>query len=607
MATNTSKLSPTELDFDLIKAELKRYLKSQDEFTEYDFEGSAMNVLMDVLSYNTHMNAFMANMMANEMFLDSASIRTSVVSKAKEIGYVPRSVRTSKSNVNISVDNIAGSPLYVVMDAGTQFNNNFDIIFSTKEDILLYPDENIAGRYNGKDVDIYEGRYNTFSYEIDTNNIDQQLIIPSVDVDTSTLKVIVQPDKNSSIKEEFFLNDDLNLLKPDSNVYFINETPEGFYEITFGDGILGKKLINGNYVTFTYIISISKEEANNIDSFNPYQKIGGSGDIEITVIEPSYGASEKENIESIKFLAPKMYQSQKRAVTTEDYEAFLLYEYPWIETINSWGGEYNDPPIYGKIFFSIKPKHTEFLSNKLKEEIKENLIKNYNVVTVVPEIIDPDYIYINIISNVYYKQSKTLFSSGELVNMITDNIYSYFEKTTEKFKMDFKFSPLVTKIDATDDSIDSSLTDIKIHKRIYPIVNLSQTFTLKYNNSLMPNTIESSHFNIEDKVFKNISLESKIEDDGNGNLKLIYVNTDRIIDNNIGNVDYEKGIITFTIFPYELPIDTLDIRMYATPKSKNIKSGYNQIIVPDDSSYNQDVNRIQGISITMNNIDTEER
>jgi len=605
MATNTSKLSPTELDFDLIKAELKNYLSSQDEFSEYNFEGSALNVLMDVLSYNTHMNAFMANMMGNEMFLDSSSIRQSVISKSKEIGYTARSIRTAKSVVDIHVDNVTGSPLYITMNAGTQFNTSHDIIFSTKEDMLLYPNGNIVGRYSIKNIEIYEGRYATFSYEIDTSNVDQRIIIPSVDVDMSTLRITVKPDKNSTEIVEYFLNDDLNRLKPDSLVFFTSEIPEGYYEITFGDGVLGKKLINGNYVTLHYIISIEKEIANNIDRFLPYQRIDGYSDIVIDVIEPAYGAAEKESIESIKFLAPKMYQSQRRAVTTQDYEAFLLADYPWIDTINSWGGEYNDPPIYGKVFFAIKPKHTEFVSNKLKEEIKETLIKEYNVVTIVPEIIDPDYIYVNTDTDIFYVNSRTTLSESRMVEMATETIYKYFDDTTGKFKMDFRFSPMTTKIDDTDQAFDSSLSSIMIHKRIYPIIDLSQTFNLKFNNAIEPNTIESTYFNIEDEVFKGITLESVIKDDGNGKLKLIYVNTGVIINNDIGNVNYETGEMTFTIFPYNLPVDTLDIRIYATPNSKNIQSGYNQIIIPDESAINHDVNRKQGVVVRMNDVEIE--
>jgi len=603
MATNTSKINVTELDFDFIKTSLIEYLQSQEEFSDYNFEGAALNVLMDILSYNTHMNAYMANMMANEMFLDSGSIRQSVVSKAKEIGYTPRSVRSSKAIVNVYVNNVAGNPINIIMDAGTIFDTSFKYTFATKEKYTLYPTENDPTTYVVNDVLLYDGNYIEYHYTVNKSDPDQRFIIPSNNVDTTTLKVFVQPDKNSSEIEEYFLNDDINRLKPDSKVYFLHETPEGYYEVTFGDGILGQDVINGNYITLSYIIAVGKQKANYIDKFIPLESIGGYGSYYIETVEKSFGGSEKESLNDIKFLAPKMYQSQKRAVTTQDYETFLLHNYPWIDTINSWGGEYNDPPIYGKVFFAIKPQHTEFVSPKLKQQIIDDLIKNYNVVTIVPEILNPDYIYINIDATVFYIKSQTIQSESELISKTMQTIYQYFADTTEKFKMDYRFSPMITKIDNTDLSFDSSLADIYIHKRIYPIVNSSQTFNLKFNNPLKPGTIYSSYFNIEDN--SNIVYETIIKDNAKGTLSLIYVSNNIVVDNDIGNVDYEKGTITLTIFPYSIPPDTLDIRIYATPLHKNIISGYNQIIIPDNSPVNYDINRLQGIKINMKDIEIE--
>jgi hypothetical protein len=605
MNSNTSKINVSELDFDYIKTELINYLKSQEEFSDYNFEGASLNVLIDILSYNTHTNAFMANMMANEMFLDSGSIRQSVVSKAKEIGYTPRSVRSSKAIVNVYVNNVAGNPMEIVMDSGTLFDTSFNYTFATKESYTLYPSETDPTTYVVNDVELYEGNYVTFHYTVDLNDPDQRFIIPSENVDMTTLRVFIQPDKDSSQIEEYFLNDDINRLRPDSNVYFTHETPEGYFEVTFGDGVLGRKPINGNYITLSYIISTGKQNANYIDKFIPLETIGGYGSYYIEVVEPSFGGSEKESLDDIKFLAPKMYQSQMRAVTTQDYEMFLLHNYPWIDTINSWGGEFNDPPIYGKVFFAIKPKHTEFVSSKLKQKIIDDLIKNYNVVTIVPEILDPDYIYINVDCTIFYIKSNTIESESELITKATNTIYKYFEETTEKFKMDFKFSPLISKIDETDKSFDSSLSNIYIHKRIYPITNISQTFELKFSNQLKSGTIYSSYFNIEDKKEKDLTYEAVIKDDGKGRLQLIHVSTDIIINDNIGHVDYETGNISITIFPYSLPPDTLDVRIYATPKYKNIISGNNQIIVPDKSPVNYDVNRSQGVHVTMKNVETK--
>lgn len=605
MSTNTSRISPCELDFDLIKQSIIDYLSSQSEFQGFNFEGSSLNVLMDILSYNTHMNSYTANVSANEMFLDSGSIRQSVVSKAKEIGYTPRSVRSSKASINISVPDVTGNPQYITMSAGTLFETDFSYVFSTNEEHLLFPSISAPTTYVKENIDIFDGNYVEFGYTVNTALENQQFIIPSVDVDMSSVRVFVKPDKGSSSIDEYFINDDVNRLKPDTKVFFIHETPEGFFEITFGDGILGNKLINGNYIKLTYIVASGKASANNITTFNPVIRIDGYTGYSITTIEPSYGGAEKESLEDIKFLAPLMYQSQRRAVTTQDYETFLYHDYPWIDSMNIWGGEFNDPPIYGKIFFAIKPKHTEILSNKLKEQIKTDIIKKYNVVTIVPEIIDPDYIYVNVDTDVYYSRSKTVISSSQLASMVSSTIYTFFNDTTKKFKMDFRLSQMATKIDDTDISFDSSLSNIVIHKRIYPIVNARQTFELKFNNALLPNTIETSYYDTEDVNVSGVKIETVIKDDGAGKMQVVQVSNGVIINADAGTANYDTGTISITLFPYSLPIDTLDVRIYATPKSKNVISGYNQIILPDDTPINIDVNRKQGVTVRVNAIDVK--
>lgn len=598
-----STINVTELDFDFIKQDIIDYLKSQEEFSDYNFEGSALNVLIDTLAVNTFKNAYMANMLANEMFLDSASIRESVVSKAKEIGYVPRSCRASKALVTIEIKNVAGSPSYISMEAGTSFDTPSGNKFTTEREHLLYPRSSDPTTYYIENVTIYDGNYVEYHYTVDYNDPDQKFLVMSDVADISTLRVFVQENKNSTNIEEYFLNDDLNRLKPDSKIYFVNEHASGNYEITFGDGILGKKLLNGNYITLSYVVSSGREKANFENTFIPIEDISGYGDINIITQEASYGGAEKENIENIKFLAPRMYQSQKRAVTVEDYETFLLHEYPWIESINSWGGEYNDPPVYGKVFFAIKPKNTSFVTTRMKKEIINDLIKKYNVVTIIPEIIDPDYIYVNIDTSVYYRKSKTIKDDSQLVTETINTIIKYFNDTTQKFKMDFKFSPMVSRIDNTDDSFDSSLTDIKFHKRIYPKINMSQTFEIQFNNEINKNSIISTIFNVPDKTQSEVYHKTYFMDDGNGIINLIRASDNSIFIRDIGIVDYNKGYISVTIFPYQIPSDTLDIRIYATPTQKNIKSGYNQIIVYDESPINIDVMRLQGIQVKMINIE----
>lgn len=604
------KSNVVELDFDLIKDDLKEHLRGNAVFKDFDFEGAGINLILDVLAKSDHFVAYMANMMGNEMFIDSADIRQSVVSKAKELGYIPRSARASKATINLILKSVqdvvpagggpAAQPAYVEIAPGTQFTTSTGLIFSTNDTHLLYP-TGVYGEYRKDGIDIYDGRLIDFEYVVDSGIPDQKFIIPDVDADTSTLSVVVKPSTVSTEKTVYRLNDDVNYLTSGSTVYFLHETPEGYFEVTFGDGILGKKVSNGNVVILSYIIASEKGDANGIDTFLPYQRINGQGsdDIEIITDTRSYNGDEKETIESIKFHALRFFQSQRRAVTTKDYEAFLISEYPFIESINTWGGEYNDPPVYGKIFIAIKPKHTTFLSTTLKEQIKEHLIKKYNVVTVIPEMVDPEYTYINVESVVSYTKSKTTLTEASLIELVMESIYNYFLATTRKFKMNFQFSPMVRTIDATNSSIDNSLTEIYMNKRVYPIVGMTQTFTVKFANGLKSGSVFSSYFNTESDEVTGKSIKTGLQDDGKGVIYSFNADTGIVINPKAGVVDYVNGIVTFTIHTYGLPLDTMDLRVYATPASKNIIPGNNQIIVPDTSAMNGVYNRKQGISVSM--------
>ncbi len=607
-----------ELDFDEIKDDLKEYLRAQTVFKDFDFEGAGINVLLDILAKTSHLNAYMANMLGSEMFLDSAEIRQSVVSKAKELGYTPRSVRSAEAVVDVTLNNVqdevpsgggsAEPPAYVEMDAGTQFtgNNTGGMIFSTAEPILLYP-TGTTGQYTVEDISIYDGRLNEFQYIVDSGDPDQRFIVPDVNANIETLKVVVRPSEGSTSQETYYLNEDINVLTPESLVFFLSETAEGYYEIFFGDDVLGKSVENGNAVVLSYIVAENKEEANGVTTFSPAQRIHGQGgnDIEISTKVKSFNGAEKEGIDEIKFHSVRFFQSQQRAVTTRDYEAYLIRNYPFIESINTWGGEYNDPPVYGKIFIAIKPVHTEFLSPTLKETLKESLIKLRNVVTVIPEFVDPDYLYVGVTTSVYYTKSKTTKTEAVLTNQVYDAIYQYFLDTTRKFKMKFQFSPMTRIIDDSDKSIDNSLSEITLHKRVYPTVGMTQTFTMHFSNALQPGTLFSSYFNTENTEVSGATIKTGIKDDGNGLLYTFNTVTGVTINSNIGSVDYESGIVSYTVHTYGLPPDSLDVRMYATPSLKNIVPGNNQIVVPDTSASNGDYMRLQGINPTMELTDTE--
>lgn len=593
-------ISVGELDFETIKDQIKQFLAGKETFQDYNFDGSGMGILLDILAYNTHMNAFTGNMLANEMFLDSAELRQSVVSHAKSIGYTPRSVFASRAIIDISVPNVTGSPEYLTMPAGTRFDTEDDIYFETKEEYLLYP---ISGTtYEVQGVEIFDGSLVNYTFIVDLANPNQRFLIPSADADMSTLMVSVKPTYLSSIKTPYAINANITALTATSEVYFLHESANGLYELTFGDGVFGKALEDSNAIVVSYIVANQKEAANGLTTFLPYQQINGYSNYTITTDTIAYNGAEKESIEDIRFRSPKSHEAQNRAVITEDYVTMILRDYPFIESMNAWGGEYNSPPVYGKVFFGIKPKHTAFLSDTIKNAIKTDLIRKYNVLTVTPEIVDPDYLYVMLDLTVYYDRSKTTLTKNEIISKVQTAITSYFEDTTQRYKMPFYYSPLVRKIDDTDVSISNSLTEVKVQKRFFPIAESEQTYELKFFNAIEPNSVFSTYYKHmnQDGIVSNAVMY----DDGEG---IIYAwNIDRdVLIGNIGIVDYTTGVMTFTILPYSLPTDTEDIRVMITPDTNNVYTGHNQIISPDNTPKNIDYNRPQGVAVTLLDVNKE--
>lgn len=601
MATNTSTINATELDFDLIKQELITYFKSDPTFQDYEFEGSALNILMDILSYNTHMNAIMANMSANEMFIDSAQVRQNIISIAKSIAYTPRSKRTALAVVDLSFYDILTAPAYITIPAGTRFSSAQGTVFSTKEEYLAYPDpEGDITDYKVTGVEIYEGVFHSFNYVVDYTDLDQKFEIPSIHADTSSLVV---KHVVGTVSHTHTLNQDITLATPTSCVYYLHENPNGYFEITFGDDILGRKPTNGSTVSISYIISKEGENANGIDTFSRFQQISGISTYDITTSIKAYGAAEKESKESIAFMAPRMYKAQNRAVITEDYENFMLKEYPFIDLLSVWGGEHNDPPIYGKVFMAIKPTHTEFLSDNLKAKIKDELVKKYNVVTVIPEIVDPTYLYVLVDSVIQFDKTHTTQNENSISNLAYNEILSYFDVNTKKFKAPFYFSNLVHSIDSADQSIANSLTGIRMMMKFNPNVATYETRILEFNNAIQPNSITSSYYNLDG--LSGNTVKQYIKDDGEGILQTVNALTGNVVLPNVGQVDYSTGLVEFSITPYSLPPDYLDIRIYCTPQSKNLIPGNRQIILADESPNIHEYGRESGIkvSVTAENVE----
>ena len=465
---NTQKLQITELDFDDIKANLKTYLKGQSEFSDYNFEGSGMSVIMDLLAYNTHYLGMNANMLANEMFLDSSILRSSVVSHAKQLNYTPRSARAPVAYLNVTVNDSTLSS--VTIDKGTKFTtsiNNNTYGFVVNESLTVQPQ---SGILNFNNLPVYEGTLATTRYTVDYTNPEKKYILTSDRADTSTLKVTVQTSASDTSTQVFTLARDISLVGETDRVFFIQEGEDGRFEVYFGDDVIGQKLSNGNIVILEYIVT-NKTEANGASTFSG-TAVGGVSNITVETLLSATGGAEPETIESIKYYAPLSYSSQRRAVTTYDYKSIVPEIYPNIKSIQVWGGEDNDPPIYGQVYIAIEPLSGGKLTEAQKQFVVTGL-KPYNIASVRPVVVDPETIYIIVSSNFRYNATVTTKSSADLITLVNSTISNYSTGNLEKFDNMFRYSELIRLIDETDISILSNITTIRMYKKITPVLNLS--------------------------------------------------------------------------------------------------------------------------------------
>lgn len=481
---NNSSLRITELDFDSIRENLKTYLRNQDEFTDFDFEGSGMAVLLDILAYNTHYMAYQLNMVGNEMFLDSARLRSSVLSHAKMIGYVPTSKQGAINKINIIAtpsntedQNVTS----ITLDKYTRLLGA-DIDGVNYPFVTMYSNNSVksSGSFEFNDILIKQGEVVSLQYPV---NSSRTYTIPSSNVDVSTVQIRVQESTSNTDTEYYTQSRDITELTPTSAVYFIEENESLNYNFYFGDGVLGKKPKDGNIIICTYVDTVG-EGANGIGRFSFSEPIGGyfSDNVSITTSSGSYGGTDKESIEQTQFRAPYFYTTQNRAVVSNDFETLLLKEYNYIDSVNVWGGEDHDPITYGKVFISIKTKGNYALTVLEKERLKNDLIKTRSVMTVTPEIIDPDYIYLMISGKVWYNPNLTGLSSNEILELVRAAILEYSENELGNFGAVFRKSRLLDYIEVADKSIEASDIDIQIQKRT--LLNLTRSSTYEIDFSL---------------------------------------------------------------------------------------------------------------------------
>lgn len=504
---NPSKIKLSDLDFDTIKENLKSFLKDQNEFQDYNFEGSAINILLDILAYNTHYNAFYMNMIANEMFLDSASLRSSVVSHAKLLGYTPRSATTSKAVVNVSITKATtDSTTLLTIPRFTPFVT--DSLNGTSYRFLTTTDQTVAntGRvFKFTNLELKEGQEASYVFVVDNQtNATQTFTLPDYNIDTSTLQIAVQKSATNSDRSIYKLGQDATEVTSDSKVFYLEENVDGLYQIYFGDGIVGKRLDEGNLVIATYIIS-NGTQANGIGKFKlQYTLLPGSTSA-TTAIGKSSGASLPELLDDIKFSAPKAFIAQNRAVTKNDYIALINKKYPYFDAVTVWGGEEEDPPVYGKVFISAKPKLAFDLTEEEKNYVVETVIKPVSVLTVTPEFIDPDYNYINFVATVKYNPNETNKTPNQIKSTVRQAIADYSAANFNSFNTYFQKSKLLRAIDDCDPSIQSSDVDVVLQKKFQPSLGIFENYTLNFGTSLIKGSgagagklYSSPYFELED-------------------------------------------------------------------------------------------------------------
>jgi len=536
----------TELDFDAIKANLKTFLSKQDEFTDYDFEGSGMAVLLDLLAYNTHYQAVYANMLANEMFLDSADLRNSVVSHAKHIGYTARSARSPFATLAVTVNDATGSTL--TMPKGTAFTTTIDGVSYNYVTNVARSITPTSGVFTFSNVKVYEGTLVTNRYTVDTSNANQRFLIKNTNADTSTLKVTVQNSSTDSITTAHTLTEDVTSVNSTSAVYFLDAVEDSQYEVKFGDNILGKALSNGNIVSLEYVVT-NAADSNGATTFTNASSIGGFTNIDVVTSSSSGGGALAESVDSIKFNAPKKYSSQNRAVTTNDYKALVRSLYANVQSIQVWGGEDNNPPTYGRVFIAIKPTSGVTLTNSVKDSIVTSL-NSYNVGSVIPVIVDTVITYI--VPEVYikYDSKTTTKTDTDIETLVTTAITNFSTSNLEQFGNMFRYSKFIKIVDDTDASILSNITRLKVYQYLTPNTSGTNTYTINFENSLFhPHSghttiLETTGFNINDSSGR----EYFLDDDGSGNVRLIYyVGGVKTIQNSTqGTIDYSSGTITIS-------------------------------------------------------------
>ena len=580
MANNNKRIQVSELDFDAIKSNLKTFLQGQTEFQDYDFEGSGLSVLLDVLAYNTHYNGIYTNLAVNECFLDSASKRASVVSLAKMLGYMPRSASCATATVTATVTSPTSSPSTVTIPAMQPFTTSIDNVSYTFYNRSAVTTALVSGAYTFTGLVLTEGTPLQYKYTMAPG---VRFIIPNANADLNTLTVSVQQTSSSDVYEVYTRADTITEITELSHVYFVKEIDDGLYEISFGNDNLGIALSNGNVVTLDYMVS-SLEEPNSASSFTYGGVTLAGSSLSVTATAAASGGASSESIDEIKFNAPKYYAAQNRAVTPDDYKAIILKNFPEAQTISVWGGEDNNPPIYGKTYICIKPKEASKLTNLQKEFIKNNILDSRNIVSITPEIVDPEFFNIKVTSFVHYNPRATTKTAAQIETLVKESIMRYNDDDLERFDSVLRYSKLTKIIDETDPAIINNITRIMIRHPHEVTYNIATQYVLDLINPISQDGGKQGEVFASTGFYIPNSTELHfLDDDANGNIRLYYLNTNFekvIVTPDIGTINYDTGNIVVRSLTIRA-IDGAFFEWQVKPESYDVVSALNQIVQID--------------------------
>ena len=538
------------LDFEDIKVALKEYIRAQSDFTDYDFDGSVLSTLIDTLAYNTYYTAFNANLVVNELFIDSATLRDNVVAIAKQLGYRPKGITSPTAYVSFNITyGLPTTDTELLLKKGTGFISSYDnniYQYITLEDVTGQVVNDVATFDN---VEVREGTQILNTFTVNTALKSQRFVLDNQNIDTNTIRVKVYPS-GGNFNESYLVADNILNVDSTSKVFFIEEIEDDRYEILLGDGVLGKKVDNGSRVEVSYITT-SGPESNGVRTFvfsgvieNQNGASPNSFSTIITNVVASSGGEEKESIKNIKTNAPKMYGTQDRAVTAQDYSAIIRKVYPSVSDIIIFGGEDQDPPEYGKVFIVLKPTDASFLSSLTKQEIISDL-KKYMVASVRPVIVDPSILFVELTSKIFYNGESTDLKPPQIRDKVIGSVQSYLDVSDiEKFNGKFRFSKLVSVIDDADPAINSNLTEVTMRKDFYPSLNSTFYYEVCFQNAFDKDceepTLSSTGFRVTEYPTFDVYLEDR-------DSKIVLYRIDSVtgekvvLDSNVGDIDYEKG------------------------------------------------------------------